>query len=489
MPENNLAKGNIYTQYRFKKSIDKNKLSVAFSNQELCTRSGTCVAACPENALTIGKDFFPELDEDRCTECGICAQVCPGEKINFKELTEITFGHDRDSDSFDGHVLKTFVGYSTDEKIRGKGAGGGVITGLLWDLLKRGEVDGCIVTRMNPKRPYHGEVFIARSYEELLESQQSKYIVIPVNSILSEIRNLPGNYAMAALPCQIHGFRLMEKIGDPVTKKIKVLIGLYCAAAMQPYVALEMLEMKKIKPSDVVSFNFREGEWPGNIRATTKNNEKVTMHYSNFKDGAINYMTQLYSPFRCQTCIDGSSEFSDISVSDAWTRDEKGNYLFHSQSKMLIRTLKGLNCINKAVKAGSLSVIDVTENKHYKTHKLHRRKKGLKTPLRVERLKKKGVPVPLYDRKAPKATFKEKIDERIETFVMMCGRFRIIRYPLYKFLTSKLGIPFIKIRQYLKSKKYRQANLILLFLLSKISIIELIYGINYFSDTLEFIIS
>ena len=438
------------------KKIDPKFLSIAFTNKDLCTRSGTCVAVCPENALYIGKDFYPELISEKCTECGICEQTCPGGSLNFKELNEITFRHDLVDDSFDGNVLKTFVGYSTDEKIRARGAGGGVITGLLWDLLRRKIVDGCVVTRMDPKRPYYGEVFIARTYEELLESQQSKYIVIPVNSILKEIENLPGKYAMAALPCQIHGFRLMQKIDHPIAQKIEVLIGLFCAAAMEPFVALEMLEMRGLKPEEITNFNFRDGEWPGQIRATLKNGEKVAMHYSNFKDGAINYMTQLYSPFRCQTCIDGSSEFADISVSDAWTRDEFGNYLFQSQSKLLARTEKGLSVISNAIQAGSLIVEDVTTNKHYKTHKLHRRKKGLKTPLRVERLKKKGIPVPNYDRKPDKPTLKENIEERLETFVMLLGRYRVIRYPLYKFLTSKFGIPFIKIRQYIKSKKYRR---------------------------------
>ena len=175
------------------KKIDPKFLSIAFTNKDLCTRSGTCVAVCPENALYIGKDFYPQLISEKCTECGICEQTCPGGSLNFKELNEITFKHDLVDDSFDGNVLKTFVGYSTDEKIRAGGAGGGVITGLLWDLLRRKIVDGCVVTRMDPKRPYYGEVFIARTYEELLESQQSKYIVIPVNSILKEIENLPVN--------------------------------------------------------------------------------------------------------------------------------------------------------------------------------------------------------------------------------------------------------------------------------------------------------
>ncbi|NWF90235.1 MAG: Coenzyme F420 hydrogenase/dehydrogenase, beta subunit C-terminal domain [Ignavibacteriaceae bacterium] len=192
------------------------------------------------------------------------------------------------------------------------------------------------------------------------------------------------------------------------------------------------------------------------MRATLKDGTKVPMHYSNFKDGAINYMTQLYSPFRCQTCIDGSSEFADISVSDAWTRDEFGNYLFKSQSKLLARTNKGINIISDAIKSGALVVEDVTVNKHYKTHRLHRRKKGLKTPLRVERLKRKGIVVPKYDKVPPRPTLKESIEERLETFVMFLGRYRYIRYPLYKFLTSKFGVPIVKIRQLIKSRKYRR---------------------------------
>ncbi|RTZ98308.1 MAG: hypothetical protein DSY90_04800 [Deltaproteobacteria bacterium] len=435
---------------------DRKILGVVFSDKSLCTRCGTCIGACDENALVIGKNFYPEINEDLCTSCGICEKVCPGGKVDFRELAEITFGDIACDDSFDGRVLKTFVGFSNDERIRNGGAGGGIITGLLHDLLKRKMVDGCIVTRMNPEKPYYGEVFVARTYEELLESQQSKYIIIPVNAILKEIRNLDGRFAIAALPCQIHGLRLMEKQKDPVMDKIKLIIGLFCASAMEPVVALEMLEMKKINPQDLKTFNFREGAWPGNIIATLKNGQKVKMHYSNFKDGAINYMTQLYSPFRCQTCIDGSSEFSDISISDAWTRDETGKYIFKSQSKILVRTEKGLNAINEAMKNGSITIEDVTRNKDYKTHKLHRKKKGLKAPLRVERLRKKGIQVPEYDRKIEKYSLRENIEERLETFIMTIGHYRLFRYPLYKILISKFGVPMIKIRQYNKRRKYRR---------------------------------
>ena len=437
------------------RKIDPGKLSIAFSEPSLCARSGTCVGTCPEGALSVGEDFYPVLDAEKCTECGLCAQVCPGGRVNFKDLTETTFGHRNDDVGFDGHVATTYVGYANDSRIRAGGAGGGVVTALLWDQLRRGAVDGCIVTRMNPRKPWLGEVFIARSYEDLLASQQSKYIVIPVNSILAEIRDAPGRYAMAALPCQIHGVRMLQRLGDPVVAKIKVIVGLFCASAMEPNIALEMMQMRGVDPQDVADFGFRDGEWPGQIRATTRDGRKIPLHQSNFKDGAINYMTYLYSPFRCQTCSDGSAEFSDISVSDAWTRDEFGNYLFSSQSKLLARTETGLRAMRDAIDSGTLTARDVTQDAAYRTHKLHTVKKGMNAPLRVARLAKKGVPVPLYDRVVPDPTLREHVAELSESFVMWLGRHRGIRYPLFQFLTSKYGWPFISLRQRIKRRKYR----------------------------------
>lgn len=437
------------------RSIDPSKLSIAFSNRSLCARSGTCIGACPENALTVDEDFYPKLDPSKCNECGLCAKICPGGTVNFKDLTETTFGHRDDDVSFDGHVDMTYIGYSTDEGIRDGGAGGGVVTALLWDLLKSGIVEGCIVTRMNPKTPWHGEVFIARTYEDLLSSQQSKYIVIPVNSILAEIRNLPGKYAIAALPCQIHGIRMLQQQNDPIVDKIEVIVGLFCASAMEPNVALEMMEMRGVDSADVVDFGFRDGDWPGQIRATTRDGLKIPLHESNFKDGAINYMTYLYSPFRCQTCIDGSAEFSDISVSDAWTRDEFGNYLFSSQSKLLARTDIGIRTMKNAIESGSLIAKDVTQEAAYKTHKLHTVKKGMNAPLRVARLHRAGRLAPNYDRVVERPTTREHLAELSESFVMWLGYRRWTRYPLFRFLTSRYGWLFIAVRQRIKRRKYR----------------------------------
>ncbi|MFO8072243.1 MAG: FAD-dependent oxidoreductase [Polyangia bacterium] len=42
-----------------------------------CLGLGTCVRACPFDALQIGDDGLPHVDLDRCTACGTCERVCP----------------------------------------------------------------------------------------------------------------------------------------------------------------------------------------------------------------------------------------------------------------------------------------------------------------------------------------------------------------------------------------------------------------------------
>jgi NADPH-dependent glutamate synthase beta subunit-like oxidoreductase len=46
-----------------------------------CLGLGTCVRACPFDALSMGENDLPVVNKDRCTSCGVCAEVCPKEII------------------------------------------------------------------------------------------------------------------------------------------------------------------------------------------------------------------------------------------------------------------------------------------------------------------------------------------------------------------------------------------------------------------------
>lgn len=42
-----------------------------------CMGRGTCVRACPFNAISIGKDHLPHINKKMCKSCGICVRSCP----------------------------------------------------------------------------------------------------------------------------------------------------------------------------------------------------------------------------------------------------------------------------------------------------------------------------------------------------------------------------------------------------------------------------
>ena len=52
-----------------------------------CLGLGTCVRACPFNALKINERGLPEVDSEKCTGCGTCERVCPKHIIKLSSVT------------------------------------------------------------------------------------------------------------------------------------------------------------------------------------------------------------------------------------------------------------------------------------------------------------------------------------------------------------------------------------------------------------------
>jgi NADPH-dependent glutamate synthase beta subunit-like oxidoreductase len=52
-----------------------------------CLGFGTCARACPFDAITMGPDELPVVNEERCTGCGTCERVCPKHIITLSSVT------------------------------------------------------------------------------------------------------------------------------------------------------------------------------------------------------------------------------------------------------------------------------------------------------------------------------------------------------------------------------------------------------------------
>ena len=52
-----------------------------------CLGFGTCAKVCPFNAITMGSEGLPVVNEHLCTGCGTCERVCPKNIINLSSVT------------------------------------------------------------------------------------------------------------------------------------------------------------------------------------------------------------------------------------------------------------------------------------------------------------------------------------------------------------------------------------------------------------------
>jgi len=52
-----------------------------------CLGLGSCAAACPFDAIVMGADNLPKVDENKCTGCGTCERVCPKNIITLSSAT------------------------------------------------------------------------------------------------------------------------------------------------------------------------------------------------------------------------------------------------------------------------------------------------------------------------------------------------------------------------------------------------------------------
>jgi ferredoxin len=58
----------------------KERKKMAYTISEKCTKCGSCVSVCPQEAISEGDPCYV-IDPDKCVDCGLCADECPVQAI------------------------------------------------------------------------------------------------------------------------------------------------------------------------------------------------------------------------------------------------------------------------------------------------------------------------------------------------------------------------------------------------------------------------
>jgi coenzyme F420 hydrogenase subunit beta len=397
----------------------------------LCTRCGTCAGACPSEVFE-----FQAIDEaclpaavrpDACLGCGLCVEACPGEWVSFAQLRAPAADAPLCSAEL-GPIRRIRVAHARDPDVRRAGASGGVVTALLCDLLRRGEITGAVVLDAHREAPWRPWPRVARTPEEIVRAAQSKYCVTPTNVALREIDAAADRLAVVALPCQVHALRTLERRGHPLMKAVSLVVGLYCGN--QLHFGATRSFLKRHGAGDlagVAGIRYRDGAWPGQVRCLLKDGRSFAVPKFHF-----NHLISFYVVGRCLLCADLAAEGADLSVADAW---DSGGGAHGGSSLVISRTGRGESVLSDLAARGVIQGPEIPLERALAMHAHGLDLKKTGALLRIERRRRRGMPVPQYDLPRPAAPPARRLGE-----VLVSAHFRLLGTGPARWLVDR--IPF-----------------------------------------------
>lgn len=260
----------------------------------------------------------------------------------------------RDPEAYTGPVRSAYVVHAADREIAENAASGGFCTALLAGMLRRGEIDGALVARMDwtGDDPPAAGVTIVRDRAGLLTAQGSIYFDFPLLSaeVMRQVREFPGRLAAVGLPCQVSALKELRARDPQLAEKLVLVIGLFCGHATRRDLVLKVLAREGIDPAKIVAFRFRRGRWRGRMRAKLADGSEYSR-----PTAVYNLYQNLYvhCAARCLSCADHFAEDADLSCGDIWQLKYRNAPA--KPSMVAVRTERGERAFAAALDAGDLT--------------------------------------------------------------------------------------------------------------------------------------
>ena len=377
---------------------------------ELCMKCGTCMGVCPTGAIRF-TDSEMTIDNQKCIQCGKCCNACPGKEFPLDKWSQKLFGEHYDIHKKLGYYQSVWLARAESEEIYQKSASGGVVTQICLDLLEGKRVDGVVATRAKRDVPYEFEPFIATNAEEIMRAAQSKYVIIPANGIIREIKKENKKVAFVGLPCQVQGMRKAMENDMQLKKQVVVLLSLFCGFNMEKAATDYLMKQSGIAKQDICEFSYRhkQGEQTG-FYIKGKGGEEFFVDKHGYT-----FLNLIYSPKRCWKCFDYSGEFADLSVGDAW--DCKGG-----GSRVIVRTDIGNEVWRHSQALGTLRAESCEIESIFRTQKMVMQYKKENIGIRKRLMKS----FPEYGvAKFPASGWKSRIEGLLMFFAMSFFKTRV----------------------------------------------------------------
>lgn len=283
----------------------------------LCLGCGVCQDVCPKHCITIvhNRTNYPAVDENTCVECGKCLKSCAGLGIEILSRSRKLFSEECcKENTYLGRYLNCYKGYSNDYEIRYHSASGGCLSQFLIWLLEKKIIDGAVVTRFKKDAPMTPVPFVAKTKDEILSGKSSKYCVVSMEGILTEIKQKEGRYVVVGLPCHIHAIRKCMDIDKQLRERVVGCFAIYCSSNKTMDSQKYLQYRYGVDKKQLRSFAYRDNGCLGSMyfRDRDGNNIVNPIYYLDYYLG----MRAFFSVPRCSQCNDFFGELADVSFGD-----------------------------------------------------------------------------------------------------------------------------------------------------------------------------
>ncbi|MFP4571629.1 MAG: Coenzyme F420 hydrogenase/dehydrogenase, beta subunit C-terminal domain [Desulfobacterales bacterium] len=315
-----------------------NELTEDVIQPGFCVGCGACVNLCPYFHTYKGKTamLFP------CTrETGRCHAFCPKIEVDLDELSKAFFGAPYSGEPL-GEFLEIYMARAGDAGKTSNCQDGGTVSSLMQFALKTGVIDAAVLTGKDGMVPAPG---LATDAKEVTGFASSKYTAAPSLAALNEGVNRGfSRMGLVGTPCQITAAAQMKTNptdAENFTDRVAITIGLFCTWAIDTRKFLSFI--KANFPNENIG-KMKIPPPPAAVMILETDSGKIEIPLEQIRPMV---------PSGCTICPDMTAEWADISVGAM-----EG---FDNRNTLIVRSKKGQELIQDAVKAGFLILEDFPE--------------------------------------------------------------------------------------------------------------------------------